>query len=113
MTVLDASKRNIKKIKKEIIPNNIVICYYYSDRCPYCIMIKGLIKEITDKYKERKDIIIIKINREMLKSFDNSMQIDLVPTIIAYKNGNKISEFKKRREYENIINYIEKNKNII
>jgi thiol-disulfide isomerase/thioredoxin len=113
MTVLEASNNNIKKIKKDIIPNNVVIFYYYSDKCPYCIMIKGLIKEITEKYKDRKDIIIIKINREILKSLDNSMQIDLVPTIITYKNGNKKSEFKKKREYENIINYIEKNKNII
>ena len=113
MTVLNASNKNIKKIKEVIIPNNKVIFYYYSDRCPYCIMIKGLIKEITDKYKDRDDIIIIKINRNILKLLDNSMQIDLVPTIITYKNGNKVSEFKKRREYENIINYIEKNKNII
>ena len=97
MTVLNASNKNIKKIKEVIIPNNKVIFYYYSDRCPYCIMITGLIKEITEKYKDRDDIIIIKINRNMLKLLDNSMQIDLVPTIITYKNGNKVSEFKKKK----------------
>jgi hypothetical protein len=39
------------------------------------------------------------------------MQIDLVPSFIAYKGGKNIAEFSKKREYENIINFINKYQN--
>lgn len=114
MTIYNASLKNIEKLKKNIIPNNIVICYYYSDTCPFCVMIKGLWKEICDVYKKKKNIIIISINREIMSKLNKELHIDLVPSLICYKFGKKHSEFTKTREYDNIIKFINKfdNKNI-
>jgi len=111
MTYYKTSFRNINKIKNQIIPNNIVVCYYYTDTCPYCIMIKGLMKEITDLYKDNKKVILISINRNHMEYLNENMQIDLVPTFITYKYGKRIAEFRKKREYENIINFINKYEN--
>ena len=108
MTHYKTSFRNINKIKNKIIPHNIVICYYYTDTCPYCIMIKGLMKEIIDFYKDNKKIILISVNRKHMEYLNENMQIDLVPTFITYNKGNKIAEFQKKREYDNIINFINK-----
>ena len=111
MTHYKTSLVNINKIKNKIIPNNIVICYYYTDTCPYCVMIKALWKEITDIYKNNKNIILISIKREHMTELNDTMQIDLVPSFIAYNRGKKIAEFSKKREYENIINFIKKYQN--
>ena len=47
--IYNINKSNYKKIVNKIIPNNKVIIYYYSKKCPFCIMIEGLIKEIKKK----------------------------------------------------------------
>jgi len=111
MTVYKTTSRNINNLKDKIIPNNTVVLYYYSDKCPYCIMMKGLINELYDNYSNNKKIILILINREQMLKLDKRMHIDLVPTFIAYKNGNKISEFQKKREYNYILNFINKFEN--
>jgi hypothetical protein len=36
------------------------------------------------------------------------MRINMVPTFIYYKKGINKKEFKKKRDYNNIINFIEK-----
>lgn len=113
MVVYKTSSRNINNIKNKIIPNNIVICYYYTNNCPYCIMIKGLWKEICDEYQNNKKIILISIKREDMLQLDENMHIDLIPTFLAYNKGKKIGEFKKKREYDNIINFINKYENKI
>jgi thioredoxin-like negative regulator of GroEL len=74
-------------------------------------MIKGLWKEITNIYKNDSKIILISIKREDMTQLNDNMQIDLVPSFIAYKEGKNIAEFSKKREYENIINFINKYQN--
>ena len=46
-----------------------------------------------------------------MTELNDTMQIDLVPSFIAYNRGKKIAEFSKKREYENIINFINKYQN--
>ena len=108
MTLYKTSSRNINKIKNEILPNNTVICYYYTDNCPFCIMIKGLWKEICKKYKNDKKIILLSVKRDDMLHLDEYMHIDLVPSFIAYKKGKKVGEFKKNRDYDNMIAFINK-----
>ena len=47
----------------------------------------------------------------MIKYLDNKMHIHLVPCIQYYDKGIKKSEFLKKREYDNIIKFIEKSLN--
>ena len=70
-------------------------------------MIEGLIKEIKKKYKV-SDKIIITVNRDNLNYLDDSMKINMVPTFIYYNKGINKKEFNKKRDYNNIINFIEK-----
>ena len=105
--IYNINKSNYKKIVRKIIPNNKVIIYYYSKKCPFCIMIEGLIREIKKKYIV-SDKIIITVNRDNLNYLDDSMKINMVPTFIYYNKGINKKEFKKKRDYNNIINFIEK-----
>ena len=106
--------KNVDKIINNIIPKNKTIIYYYSDKCPYCIMIKGLWRDITKKYKNSKTITLISINRDIKEIFDKlpeDKQVDIVPTFIYYKNGKSKQEFTKKREYDDLIKFIEKYNN--
>lgn len=111
MTLYKLNKKNKDEMINNIIKKNKVIIYYYSEKCPYCIMIKGLLKEIFNKYKEDEKTIIIAIERDNIELLEKNMRINLVPTFISYKNGKKKMEFRKTREYENIVKFIEENKN--
>jgi hypothetical protein len=43
-----------------------------------------------------------------MHKLDEKMHVDLVPSIIVYKNLKKISEYRKEREYNKIIKFIDK-----
>ena len=74
-------------------------------------MINGLLTEIFKKYEKEINVIIISVERDNIDLLEKKMRINLVPTFISYKKGVKKMEFRKTREYENIVNFIEKNKN--
>lgn len=111
MPIYNLNKTNHQKIISSIIPLNKTVIYYYSNECPYCVMLKGLWKDIKKKY-DNTDKIIIYIERENMKKFLNtSYHIDFVPCIQYYDKGKKKSEFLKKREYKDIIKFIENSLN--
>lgn len=111
MPIYNLNKRNHKQLISDIIPFNKTIMYYYSDECPYCVMLKGLWKDIKKKYDNTNKIIIYIERANMKKYLDEKYHINLVPCIQYYDKGKKKSEFLKKREYDNIINFIEKSLN--
>jgi len=108
MTKIKASSKNIDNINNNIIPKKNVIIYYYSDTCPFCIMMKGLWKEICNKYKNEKNITIISLDRTLMSKLNKNLHIEMVPTIIFYKKGIKKFEFLKERNLENLSNFFDK-----
>jgi thiol-disulfide isomerase/thioredoxin len=111
MAIYRLNKRNHKNLINNIIPFNKTIIYFYSNECPYCVMLKGLWKEINKKYKNTNNIIIHVERDNMKKYLDEKMHINFVPCIQYYDNGKKKSEFLKKREYDNIIKFIDKSLN--
>lgn len=107
MPVYNLTLNNFNKVYN-IISKKTVIIYYYTDTCPFCIMFKALWKEILKKYKTNKNVTIVNINRNIMHKLDEKMHVDLVPSIIVYKNLKKISEYRKEREYNKIIKFIDK-----
>jgi len=74
-------------------------------------MLEGLWKDIKKKYN-KTDKIIICIERNNMKNFlETKYQISMVPCIQYCDKGKKKSEFLKKREYEDIIKFIEKSLN--
>jgi thiol-disulfide isomerase/thioredoxin len=111
MPIYNLNKTNHKEIVSKIIPFNKTVIYYYSKQCPYCVMLEGLWKDIKKKYNNT-DKIIIYIERDNMKKYlETKYQINLVPCIQYYDKGKKKSDFLKKREYENIIKFIEKSLN--
>tara|TARA_Y100000385_G_C12851343_1_gene533234 strand:- start:271 stop:618 length:348 start_codon:yes stop_codon:yes gene_type:complete len=113
MTLYKLNKKTKNELINNIIKNNKVIIYYHSKKCPYCIMIDGLLTEIFKKYEKDINVIIISVERDNIDLLEKKKRINLVPSFISYKKGIKKMEFRKKREYENIVNFIEKNKNEI
>tara|TARA_B110000858_G_scaffold192868_1_gene244321 strand:- start:959 stop:1294 length:336 start_codon:yes stop_codon:yes gene_type:complete len=111
MPVYNLNKNNQEKLQLNIIPFNKTIIYYYSKKCPYCIMLKGLLRDIKEKYDNTNKIIIYIERENMIKYLDKKFHINLVPCLQYYNKGVKKSEFLKKREYDNIINFIEKSLN--
>ena len=56
-------------------------------------MMKGLWKEISNKYKNEKNITIISLDRKIMSKLNKNLHIEMVPTIIFYKKGIKQFEF--------------------
>ena len=97
MPVYNLNKKNHKKIQSKLIPSNKVIIYFYSKQCPYCVMLKGLWRDIKEKYHNTDKIIIYIERKNMIKYLDNKMHIHLVPCIQYYDKGIKKSEFLVKR----------------
>ena len=108
MTIVNIKESNIKKIDK-LIQTQRVVCYYYSDNCPYCIVIKSTWAEICDKYKRNCNVTIININRKFMNFMNPNNHVNMVPSIITYNKGAKVSEFSDNRDKENFVKYIENN----
>ena len=108
------SIKNVDNVINNIIPKKKVIIYYNSDKCPYCIMIKGLWNDVSKKYRTNKNITLISINRDIKDIIDKlpeDIKVDLVPSFIYYKNGKHKQEFTKKREYDDLIKFIERYNN--
>mgnify|MGYP001229315818 FL=1 len=108
MTIVNIKESNIEKIDK-LIQTQRVVCYYYSDNCPYCIVIKSTWAEICDKYKRNCNVTIININRKFMNLMNPNYHVNMVPSIITYNKGAKVSEFSDNRDKENFVKYIENN----
>ena len=49
MPIYNLNKTNHKEIVSKIMPFNKTVIYYYSNDCPYCLMLEGLWKDIKKK----------------------------------------------------------------
>lgn len=87
--------------------DGLVLTKYYRDTCPHCQRITPLIKEI-DERLERHDISLKVRNVECSKCNCGQDKIDAVPTIVLTRDGEKLGEFKGFREYDYIVNFINK-----
>jgi thiol-disulfide isomerase/thioredoxin len=64
--------------------NKNIVIIFYEDWCPPCKRMTPMFEQIAPQYK---DIIFLKIKRELYRSLFDAYQLKTVPAILFFKNG--------------------------
>ncbi|KAI5132361.1 uncharacterized protein NESG_00682 [Nematocida ausubeli] len=91
------------------------ITKYYRDQCVHCKSISPKIQKIVDSM-ERKQIDINLYNVDTAACYNETEEIDVIPTIIVHKDGKQLLKFSGDLAYDKIVDlFVSKtglNKNI-
>ena len=84
----------------ELINDDITLIEFYATWCGPCKMMDSSLKELDSKYN------IIKVDTDKFKDIAFSYRIMSIPTIVVYKNKEKIKEivgFHSSEELDSLI----------
>jgi thioredoxin-like negative regulator of GroEL len=97
---------NINEINELLLNNNFFI-FYYLKSCNYSNQLKNKWDYITKNIKSNSIFAEIEFNDIQLLS--NNYKIMAFPSIIYYENGIANDEFKTKRTYKKLNNFLNKN----
>jgi thioredoxin-like negative regulator of GroEL len=75
-----------------------VLCLYYWKVCGHCIDFVPIWNDVIRSYKDR--INVAQIELEYVKKLDDKYKINAFPTILIYKNGEKLVELPSNNRTE-------------
>ena len=84
-----------------------VLVDFWAEWCMPCRMIAPIIQEIAEKYGERIKVGKLKIDENPLIA--NTFMVDVIPTLILFKDGKIIRRLKGVQPKEVIIEAIDSN----
>ena len=96
------NKDEFHKLLKE---NKILIVDFFAVWCGPCQMLGPVLEEIA---KENEDIDVLKIDIDEEQALAIEMGIEVVPTVMIFKNGEKKKELQGLRSKREFIEEIEK-----
>lgn len=102
MSILYPNKDNFKELLKG---KELLLVDFFATWCGPCNMMSPIIDEIAQKHSQ--DIRVAKVDIDENQELAEEYNIEVVPTIIFYKNGSEIGRLSGVRpieEFENIIN---------
>ncbi len=85
----------------ELISEDVTLVDFYAEWCGPCKMMNEVLKELDSKYK------IIKVDTDKFNDITFKYRIMSIPTIIVFKNKNKVKEivgYHNIDELEELIN---------
>ncbi len=85
----------------ELISEDVTLVDFYAEWCGPCKMMDEVLKELDSKYK------IIKVDTDKFNDITFKYRIMSIPTIIVFKNKNKVKEivgYHNIDELEELIN---------
>jgi thioredoxin len=78
---------------KESVSSELDIVIFYKDKCPFCKAMKKIIGKFADKPAAAgKAIGYFQINRETNPKYVASLEIERIPAILVFRNGDKVHE---------------------
>lgn len=87
MSAIHLSDKEFQNLLRE---NKPVLVDYWAPWCGYCRRIAPAYDRIAQQYGQ--DIVVAKINIDEQPQLANAEQIEVIPTLILYKNG-KAADF--------------------
>jgi thioredoxin-like negative regulator of GroEL len=107
MPLINITSDNAKMFCK-LLKNNTFICLYHWNMCGHCIELLPIWRSVIEKIGKNANIVEIELDN--MKYLDAKYsKIQGFPTILVYKNGKKVSEFKQPRTYKNLEKFIKDN----
>ena len=75
---------NAKEYQKLILGDKPVLVDFWAPWCGYCRRIGPALDKIADS---REDVIVVKINIDDEPQLANEERIEVIPTLVLYRNG--------------------------
>ncbi len=92
--------------EEEVLKNEKpVIIDFFTTWCPPCKMLAPIFEELAEEYAEK--VVFVKMDLDQCPETGNKFQIDRIPTVIFFKNGEIVSSFIGLMEKQDIKNWIE------
>lgn len=103
------TKDNYNEINKILCKKTTIVLYHWK-LCGHCIQLIPIWNEICKKYSKNENINIInaELDNIYLLKKKYKKNISGFPTIIKYKNGNRVDEFQSDRTVYNLNKFVEK-----
>ncbi len=97
---------NEKEFEKEVIQNKgIVLVDFFATWCPPCKMLSPVLEEISES---RGPYEIVKINIDENLNVSSEYNIEVVPTMLVFKNGKVIDKAVGYMPKDEIVNMLNK-----
>lgn len=84
-----AINMNKEQFENALKNNKPVLVDYWAPWCGYCRRINPAYERIADQYQEK--LIVGKINIDEEPELSDSEQIEVIPTLVLYRDGKAIS----------------------
>jgi thioredoxin 1 len=86
-------------------PSELLLIDFYASWCPHCQMVGPILEDLARKYHGKK-VEVIKIDADEAENAATKYQVEVLPTIIMYRNGEILERHEgsnDRRFFENLI----------
>ena len=91
-------------------PNKIILVKFFAPWCWYCNQLAPIFEQSANEVKSRSiNAILAEVDCTTQLKLCRSNEIQYFPTLKIFKKGNFISEFRGRRNVENIIDFVKQN----
>ena len=84
--------------------DKVCICDFSASWCGPCRMLAPIMEDISDKYK--KKYYFYQIDIDSAEELAEKFNVEVVPTIIVFKNGKELSRTTGYQSYEEIEKFI-------
>lgn len=105
MSILYPNKDNFKELLKG---KELLLVDFYATWCGPCNVMSPIIDEISQKYDE--DVRVAKVDIDENQELTEEYNIEVVPTMIFYKNGSELGRLSGVRPIEELEKIILANK---
>ena len=96
-----------ENFRKELESGKTILVDYWAPWCTYCRRIGPAYEKIAQEYGER--LVVSKINIDEEGALAQQEHIEVIPTLVLYKNGQAVASIVAPESKAAIENFIEEN----